>query len=144
MQARRCPKGAVDWYDDLLRATISRRSIALHCNRRDQNQWEEAVKLLEKSQKSIYLQLSGQNKGVIVGIPEKISNVIQQTLIKIVEGTEPVIPEGHDPHQEAKLEDDKFLRKMVYRSCNYALLAALYKNYQGPCENVSHQYSSKY
>ena len=63
---------------------------------------------------------------------------------KIVEGTEPIIPEGHDPHQEAKLEDDKFLRKMVYRSCNYALLAALYKNYQGPCENVSHQYSRKY
>ena len=41
---------------------------------------------------------------------------------------------------ESKLEDDKFLRKMVYRSSNYALLAALYKNYTGPCENVGHTY----
>lgn len=136
MKARRCPKGAVEWHEELLKAARCRRAISLHDNRRDQNQWEDAIRLLEKSQKSIHIQQNGQNKGIVVGIPEKISNAIQQTFIKIVFGNEDAIPVGHENHVDAKLEDDKLLRRIQYRSCNYALLAALYEIYRGPCEHV--------
>lgn len=140
MNARRCPKNSEDWHDRILQASRCRKAIAVNDNRRDQNQWDEAVRLIEKSQKSIHIQKTGQQKGTVVGIPEKVANFISQIYIKIVTGVEPVIPlqhDGNDNHQEAKLEDDKLLRKMTYRSCNYAILAALYHNFRGPCEHVS-------
>lgn len=138
MKARRCPKGAIDWHDELLKAARCRRAISVHENRRDQNRWEDAIRHLEKSQKSIHVQQNGQNKGIVVGIPEKISNAIQQIFIKIVEGDEVAIPVGHESHVDARIEDDKMLRTIAYRSSNYALLAALYEIYKGPCEHVRH------
>jgi hypothetical protein len=136
MKARRCPKGCVDWHDKVLQAARSRRATSQLENRRDQNQWDEAVKLLEKSQKSIHIQKTGQLKGSVVGIPEKVAGFIQQVFIKIVEGVETVNPQDIDNQPHVKLEDDKLLRKLGYRSCNYALLAALYENFKGPCEQV--------
>lgn len=136
MKARRCPKDCVDWHDNILQAARSRRATSQNENRRDQNQWDEAVKLLEKSQKSVHIQKTGQLKGSVVGIPEKVASFIQQIFIKIVEGVETINPQDIDNQPPVKLEDDRLLRKMQYRSCNYALLAALYENFKGPCEQV--------
>lgn len=136
MKARRCPKGCVDWHDKVLQAARSRRATSQLENRRDQNQWDDAVKLLEKSQKSIHIQKTGQLKGTVVGIPENVASFIQQMIIKIVEGVETVNPQDIANQPHVKLEDDKLLRKLGYRSCNYALLAALYENFRGPCEQV--------
>ena len=138
MKARRCPKGCVDWHEKLLQVARSRRATSQLENRRDQNQWDDAVKLLEKSQKSIHIQKTGHLKGSVVGIPEKVASVIQQVFIKIVEGVETVNPQDIDNQSHVKLEDDKLLRNLAYRASNYALLAALYENFRGPCEQVKH------
>lgn len=141
MKARRCPKGCVDWHEKLLQVARSRRATSQLENRRDQNQWDDAVKLLEKSQKSIHIQKTGHLKGSVVGIPEKVASVIQQVFIKIVEGVETVNPQDIDNQSHVKLEDDKLLRNLAYRASNYALLAALYENFRGPCEQVKHKSS---
>lgn len=99
------------------------------------------MKLLEKSQKSIHIQKTGHLKGSVVGIPEKVASVIQQVFIKIVEGVETVNPQDIDNQSHVKLEDDKLLRNLAYRASNYALLAALYENFRGPCEQVKHNSS---
>jgi hypothetical protein len=131
---RRCPKDCIDWHEEISRAARFRHAEAHNQNRRDQNQWKDAMQLLEKSQKSIYIQKSGQKKNSIMGIPEKICNTIQQIFIKIIEGEEDAVPAGLLNVRMPVLEDNKLIRNIAYRTGNYALLAALYKNYKGPCE----------
>jgi hypothetical protein len=131
---RRCPKDCKDWHDDLLEAAKHRHAEAHNQNRRDQNQWKDAIQLLEKSQKSIYVQKTGQKKGIVVGIPEKVSSVIQQLFNRIIKGEEDAIPERLANVRMPRLEDNKLVRNIGYRTATYALLAALFKNYKGPCE----------
>ena len=144
MVERILPRGCKDWHEDLILAAQCRYNEALTKNYQNQDRWGEAVRYLQESRNPIYIQPSGQFAGSVKGLPSKITcNLIVQVLSAVVRGAEPVLSNGvavvpgqsltgpgGGPTQDQLLRD-KLVRTMQYRSSSYALLAALYENYQG-------------
>ena len=145
MAERNLPQGAKNWLPELILAAQCRYTLAVKNNYRNQEAWGDAVRLLQQSQKPIYIQRSVQNAGTVKGIPTKIDNQeISQVLQNVVYEREPILKDGVviAPGQNLTgpgggspqdiLEAGRAVRTMKYRDSTYALLAALYENYQGP------------
>ena len=58
-----------------------------------------------------------------------------QILIKIVMEEEPVLRPEHEGRLDADITDEPVVRNRQYRDSAYAILAALYVEYQGPGQN---------
>ena len=73
MVERNLPQGAKNWLPDVILAAQCRYTLAVRNNYRNQEAWGDAVRLLQQSQKPIYIQRSGQNAGLgtVKGIPTK-------------------------------------------------------------------------
>lgn len=131
----RKPRVVDDWHDRLIIAAQARHTSAVRNNNRNQNAWKDAVTRLEKSRVKIYIPKSGQNAGNVVGIPAGINPTIVQTLTKIALGEEEVLLPQHEGRVAHNVTDESVIRKRSYRDSAYAILAALWLEYQGPGQN---------
>lgn len=127
-----------DWHADLISAAEARLFLANRNHQRDEKAWRTAVAHLRESRATIRTLKSGPRKGEIIGLPKKLSVGVVQVFIRIVNGDEPVIPELLDgvTNLTIRPEESKNFRNIQYRDCKYALLAALYRNYEGPMVNM--------
>lgn len=132
---QRAPRTVDDWHDRLIIAAQARHTSAVRNNNRNQNAWRDAVSALERSRVKIYVPKSGQHAGMVLGIPAGISQTIGQTLTKIVLGQEPVLLPEHEGRIAHDITDEPVVRKRNYRDSAYAILAALWLEYQGPGQN---------
>jgi hypothetical protein len=124
-----------DWHDRLITAAQARHTSAVRNNNRNQNAWKDAVSKLERSRVKIYVPKTGQNAGLVLGIPASINPAIVQTLTKIVLGEEPILLPEHEGRIGHDITDESVVRKRNYRDSVYAILAALWLEYQGPGQN---------
>eukprot|EP00960_Hanusia_phi_P031464 749300-Hanusia_phi.AAC.12 len=124
-----------DWHEQLIEAAQARYRYAVRMNHRNQNCWRDAVHLLEGSRKRICLQKGGQNAGVVVGLPAKLAPTVVQVLTRIVKGDEEVVLREHRDCAETGISEDSVVRRRRYRDSAYAILAALWLEYEGPEEN---------
>ena len=124
-----------DWHEQLIEAAQARYRYAVRMNHRNQNCWRDAVNLLEGSRKRICLQKGGQNAGVVVGLPPKLAPTVVQVLTRIVKGEEEVVLREHRDCTETDISEDSVVRRRRYRDSAYAILAALWLEYEGPEEN---------
>ena len=122
------PKNARDWHEDLVKAAQLRYLYAQRLNKIDQSSWKTALSLLKASTDPVYIQQGGQNKGIVRGLPSKISDNIKQILIKIVNEEEPISRTEHNgiTTSEEDVVESKYFRDRKYRDSAYALLAAMY------------------
>jgi hypothetical protein len=123
---------AKDWLSDLVDAAASRLMVARNNSHRNEESWRKALNLLKSSQKPIKWGKENGNE-VLKGLPAGISDSIKQVLINVARGDEPIIrPEtiGADISTD-NVTESRTYSNIKYRDCQYALLAALYTNYEG-------------
>jgi len=99
-------------------------------SKRDQNAWQCAVHLLEKSQDDIYVQATGDEAGSVKGIPIGIKSEIYVKLNEVAKGIRSVTDLQEDVSMPS-IQDSKTFRNMRYRDSKYALLAVLWQKFKG-------------
>lgn len=124
-----------DWHDRLIQAAHVRHTSAVRNNNRNQTAWKKAIDLLERSKRMIYIPRTGQKAGMVTGIPTGIDGVILQILTRIVQGEEDIILPEHEGRNAHNVIEEKIVKNRQYRDSAYAILAALYLEYQGPGVN---------
>jgi hypothetical protein len=131
----RVAKAVDDWNDRLISAAQARYTYAVRHHHKSQNKWREALTLLQKCRKAIHIRKSGQHKGNVVNIPEKIDGLVYQSLVKIVTEEEAVLLPEHEGMDAATIMEDKIITGRNYRDSIYGVLAALWELYKGPLSN---------
>jgi hypothetical protein len=125
-----------DWHARLLQAAEARHAqFVRKGNRNLAKVWKDAVTLLGRNRKVIKVLKSGPNKGLVTGLPAKLAPNVVQVLTRIVEGDEEVLLPEHEGRSHIDISEEYIVTNRGYRDSIYAILAALYVEYQGPGVN---------
>ena len=137
-----------DWHARCIEALEVRYQVAVAQRRRMQEPLRQAIEILRRSKKPIRIQKGGQQKGQVVGIPDKICASITQIITRVVKEEIPIIPPEYDkldlqegPKGNGGSSDvtkDRIVTGRKYRDSSYAILAALWVGYDGAMGNEMH------
>lgn len=140
---KRAPANALDRYSVVLRAAQIRHVHAVRNNKNSQYSWQKAVQYLQESKSDIWVQATGEKKGICHGLPSSIQKSVFEQLLEIIHRREDVeewalrYPAGEGGGGGAAglggaggqlgIKDNVIYKNAKYRNSSYALLASLWK-----------------
>ena len=156
---KRAPGNSVDRYNLVLRAAQLRQVHSTRNNKRSAFSWQHAVTELQRSKSDIWVQATGEKKGSVRGMPDKIKTDVLEQLWRIVHGDDDVeewatrFPAGDGGAGGAPggagavagavdgrltIRENVIYKNCKYRNSAYALLASLWFNYGRPPLDTAH------
>lgn len=127
-----------DLQEMLIEAAMARRDEAVLKGFATQYKWIMAVDALKAHRGRIYVATSGPKIGTVVGLPDikVIGEQVHQRLLNVVRGVEPkLMPHHIGQPNNLDTRHGPVVTKRIYRDCAFAILAALWLQYQGPGQN---------
>ena len=126
MGRKACPKSAEDRTEDIKKYARLAYNRAVVLSKQNQHAWKVAVELLDKSAFDIYVQPTGEGKGSVQGLPDKLSAAIRDILVELVKDKVRFNEEmaklqdnhGATLHQEVGHKETNLYKNCRYRGSN--------------------------
>ena len=124
------PKDAIVWNERLVEALTARSHQARQQNRSNWQVWSQGAAKIEAVRADIYTFRNYQETKKIVNFPNGLKPSVADTCRAIIEGTQPIFPEGYLP-PSATVEGNPmtnfpFLKRLKRRGGSYAILLAFH------------------